>query len=883
MENEKLIELLDKMNDIYTYQSYDIVQECMDILGIRVSEFEKNEAEFNASYNIDYKDIYAKKIVEEVEKRLTDDQKVIFYNGLSKGLIKYTSNDLLKKQFISEIIDNEMMFDYDGIVEGFYLKTMYPIKDDSFKIDFIEKYKDKMHFFDLRLMVESLDDDQNKLKYLPVFLENDLYDDLFYILMSFKDDYLKLSLYEKYKDEFSSGLNYSNFLCSLHRDDLKLTELEKKEYSSRLTITKKLIYSLSYESTLKIWDKIGDENKTIIIYKANDLDQKMELLKKLNDDLKDSSDKTPFALEDLINDLPQENISYILTECPNINIGRVGLIEILKNLSKDEDKLKILKLRGYKSISKYVRNNRLIFPENMLQNLDLFLKLEGVSDIDKVREYVEYLFKTNNDIIYEIDWNILKPKYVETLGLDKINVFGSFNSLVSCILEMNDKEYEAFTHALDYYIQTEGEITWQNAAYQMIAEIHFNKIDHKEICDYIDDINNVNIKNLTYILFNGDDFGIKSLSDINNYDTLLKEKNDKKIIEGSISEKKDAIFFKYFGLSDYFNLMRGFRKQIKNGIGRIYNLYSKNIDLIENNEIKELFNFIKMVFECESEEELINIYNSKSDFGHLDTYKLERVLKNELLKLYNKELFKLDNLEKNSEGLYEAGVDFSMITTSVGAYVKNSPDNYMNDWNRPSLASGHFCSSYIRNDMLGTAPVPHIMYGFASMEPYSLLLSGSTDIYSSGASFISKAYHGERYLGPDSQINETAYNEKFKYNEMDFSRIQNGVKKNPDYIVVLRRDGVIDNIDEARKASDDWGGMPIVVVDVDLCLKHERELVEEMLTEYSINPSIELFNKIKTKIMNNRVTDSSFLDYINLDELNTINDQNIEKNSTQSM
>ena len=175
-------------------------------------------------------------------------------------------------------------------------------------------------------------------------------------------------------------------------------------------------------------------------------------------------------------------------------------------------------------------------------------------------------------------------------------------------------------------------------------------------------------------------------------------------------------------------------------------------------------------------------------------------------------------LKQDEEGLYDAGVDFNIITTSVGAYHSIRPENYKTDWNRPSLASPHFCASYIRNDMLGTAPVHNVLYGFSSMGSNSLALSGAGDIYSHGTSLISQSEESEKYYGPEKQLYISAQNGKFKYNEMDFKRIQDGVKKSPDYILVFKRDGVIDNIEEAKKASSDWDNLPIVVIDVNKVL-----------------------------------------------------------------
>ena len=40
---------------------------------------------------------------------------------------------------------------------------------------------------------------------------------------------------------------------------------------------------------------------------------------------------------------------------------------------------------------------------------------------------------------------------------------------------------------------------------------------------------------------------------------------------------------------------------------------------------------------------------------------------------------------------------------------------------------------------------------------------------------------------------------------MDFRRIQNGEKKNPDYIIVYRENGEISNLEEAKKSISTMG------------------------------------------------------------------------------
>ena len=140
------------------------------------------------------------------------------------------------------------------------------------------------------------------------------------------------------------------------------------------------------------------------------------------------------------------------------------------------------------------------------------------------------------------------------------------------------------------------------------------------------------------------------------------------------------------------------------------------------------------------------------------------------------------------------------------------------------------------------------------MKEDSLMLSAPSDIGSRRKQFVADAYNKEKYYSPDMQINSTS-----AYNEMDFRRIQDGVKKQPDYIVAFQRNKSISNIDKILQGVRDWGGkLPIVIVDIDRCLKKEYYEVYEMLDAYIKTDSLDIAKEILQKVKNNRCTDGEF-------------------------
>ena len=122
--------------------------------------------------------------------------------------------------------------------------------------------------------------------------------------------------------------------------------------------------------------------------------------------------------------------------------------------------------------------------------------------------------------------------------------------------------------------------------------------------------------------------------------------------------------------------------------------------------------------------------------------------------------------------------------------------------------------------------------------------------------FVSEAYRNEKYLDPNDLINNTK-----GHNELDFSRIQKGEKKQPDYILTFRKNNEINNMEEALKAQKQWEDkLPIVVVDIDKCIKQEKQKIygdeksKGLKYEYEKNPTKENAKKLYYAVRNNTIT-----------------------------
>ena len=512
---------------------------------------------------------------------------------------------------------------------------------------------------------------------------------------------------------------------------------------------------------------------------------------------------------------------------------------IARGIEHRSDKDEVLKLVD-KETSEIYRSNYAPI-EYIKEHLSVFLTVEGAN----IEQDVVLQMAERNEDIFKVDFNILESKYINLLGKDKINQIASYPYIVDRVLKLNDGELNLFGKALDGYIEeTKGE-EWTPLANRILENID----NYGELISNLEGNEDIDLSKLIPILIHQNDFDIKTIEDVEKFKEIKRSKCEELIKGKTIEEKQKGVLLKIF----------------EQGIDETQELISKfgeDIDKIEDKDLKAYIKSLKEILTIDNPKTLEEIFDNVEELETNNPILMERMLKTEYWKLYNNDLFKVEDAKKlpDGENIYSAGIDFKMIITSVGAYSFNQPEDYNKDWNRVSLGSQHFCASYIRNDMLGHAPVPHICYGFEEMKEDSLMLSGSGDIYSSGVSFESIANRGEKYLAPDSQIGNT-----YRYNEMDFRRIQGGEKKQPDYIVVFRKNGEIDNMDKAQKASKDFDGLPIVVIDVDECLASEKQKAEELFEEYKETGNPDVRKQLEEKLRNNRVTDDSFCRDTNMD------------------
>ena len=269
----------------------------------------------------------------------------------------------------------------------------------------------------------------------------------------------------------------------------------------------------------------------------------------------------------------------------------------------------------------------------------------------------------------------------------------------------------------------------------------------------------------------------------------------------------------------------------------LYMRYGKDIENLPESEEKDFLLDIKNIIEGKGSDRIA--YENLSFLINIDS-----VLRNFYSKIYDEKFYSPTNEKQigNVDGIniYDAGLDFYMCIYSYGMATEyETPENFKDAWNCPSIATDYMCNSIINSSSIKTH-VKHCLFSFNNFGRNNLSLLGANDLGTGGIYKdlnVTNPFHQKKLIAdvefrtPDSLINNT----RFTNNEVYRSRrrVINGKLEriNPDYIVYLKtkEDFSSDPIWlESLKAAKDFN-IPIVVVDCQKCLLNNIEKIEKNL------------------------------------------------------
>ena len=719
--------------------------------------------------------------IEEIQN-LSDDEKIKQLNIIDEpwkiGIIISTlSNDEIKIELLKK---------YQVPNEAFVIASL---TDDNLKIQLLSRIK---YDSDKARIVSSINDEEKRIELLDLL--NDYAKSK--VILSIKSDKRKIELLEKLENDG----NKANVIKRL------------KDLNAKIILLK----TVNDNAKVQIILSLGEEQRKDLIKEIQSDKLKAEVIKSLT-----SEEEQRLAMKDLKSE--ESKMLIIL----NFSADEKKIDE-LKELKNEWNKIKVISsLQNDKAKMKYIN-----IIQDRLKRLQVILSLKDEQLrrqlLDKkenkyYKKILEELKQKNSDVISKIDVRILQEKYLKGLGKDKINLISCYPDVQEQILNLPDKQYQVFINCINNYLTENKTEDWTQLATYLLE----NMKQYAELIDSIENFESIDITKLSKIMQDRNVFSIRNVNDIENYEKIKHEKCDE-IIQNSndVLQIKEAVFQKLFGHSTQY-------------AQSICDKYGEGIKDIEDCDEKYYVLSLMSIFRNNDIQALKNRYLNCNEVELTDKTLRERTIKNKFAKLLSKGLFEPNSqtridanklkqkLQIDSQDskynqfdelkLYDAGTSFKMIVTSVDALgFSDDSINFQKSWNRAELGSQQFCASYIRNDCIKTVKVVNLCYGFINMCDDALVLAGTSDIgASTKSSFLVQSHGNEKYYSPDILVEKTDM-----YNEIDFRRIQNGKKKQPDYIVALKKNGRIDNLDKILKAAKDWDNrLPIVIVDVDECQK----------------------------------------------------------------
>lgn len=386
---------------------------------------------------------------------------------------------------------------------------------------------------------------------------------------------------------------------------------------------------------------------------------------------------------------------------------------------------------------------------------------------------------------------------------------------------------------------------------------------------------------LIFIFSNNNfDFNVNSISDLRGFENELLDfvnesmnnfKNQSGYSPDDINNIKSTILMRSFGIQlDYAKSI--LKKFNLNGIefdkdNNYISMYRSIYNVVNETDVNKLFTIYDNISN-----------NCEFSLDYMTISLFENGMRDIFLRHLTSSTFKCDgnNYEiQDGVKIFDAGTDFKVILTSVGAYKPEMETqlNYSQYWNSNSIRSHGNCCSLIANNNLSTATIRNICLGFSNFEDGMLLLSGSNDLNSTPTSRqINSQDHFGKFMSANSLIDNTRsdYNE-LVFERRDLSSTREHYKKNPDYVVMFEE--LIDNdvnnqeLDEetkqllseqerikgiSLKAAQDFD-IPIVKINREKCAVSELFKINKMVEEFYQTHNPALLTRIVVDFENNRM------------------------------
>ena len=694
----------------------------------------------------------------------------------------------VKKCFL--IIEEKIKIeDVDYFYDNLDINWIVFVSDEK-KIDRLEETTDEAG---KAYVIESIEDDDKKIEQLEKLTEENYKAE---VIKSIQDDDKKIKQFRNGKI-INEGYKIE-IIKTIQDDDKKIEQLDRLTYErSKMKVIETI---QNDDKKIEQLEQLTmEQDKACVIATIQDDDKKIEQLAQLTEKrnkiyvlatIQDDDKK----IEQIENFIEQEDNTKRIKKIPDDDKEWEQFVDLYPILIDINPEKIMSHIKRHKDNSKI---NRILLRVVEFNEETLEIIGEEYSLSEEQKQKIRSLYEKNNELLRTINYKMLDEKYADLE--DKLLILTTYPDIQQRILKLDDIQYKVFVKTIQEHEKRNGNGEWRNFAFKIVSNLC-----NREYKDLIQDIHDKelteeDIRNIENIISQENIFNIKNLEDVKNYekikrqvcDILIKDSNSRKLEKypsimytSDLERKKIAVLQKVYGqtLGKAEFLLGLYGADVENlkrtSENESYIEYIKSVQIIEKTDDIAL---LEKIYEKSDTITLDNIY---------DVEMIEEGLKNAYLETYNEKLYqpKEKDLAQTIEvdgqeiPIYDAGTEFSMSVSSINAYfTERTSQNYKEDWNRPKIESQGFCTSYIRNDMLATATISNVLFGFADYDKGTLMKSGKNDLRSNSSMFNASAYFAE-FLTEDVQINYTT-----GHNEMLFKRNNaNGERKQPDYIVFIK-------------------------------------------------------------------------------------------------
>ena len=514
------------------------------------------------------------------------------------------------------------------------------------------------------------------------------------------------------------------------------------------------------------------------------------------------------------------------------------------------------------------------FPAFMsgVKNAESEAKTEEAESSSTKETSLEAIRSVNQDVE-----STLLPEYVESSLFDRLGTknldITAIRPVQEQLCSIPEQSQELFLSVIDGF---DRDNNWK--PYFTAILNNFTNGKFADLVKSASTAEEVDLPALSRIMAHKDNYlGITDVSELQNIDSII----DSKI--AASAEQGDLKGWQNFSLLKKFNLSLDESKILT----QKYAYKVEDVEVQEHSSMKDFLGSLKQIVSAENPEDFRNLLATTPNLNTLDYPDFQIEAQRMYAESFNQDLFNVADkefIEEDGVRIVNAGTDFKMIVRSDGAFSEQpgqaGDGNYSKNWNRPSRANTSFSTSLIASNHLlyyglteYSENSPTITYGFSDLDDDAIVENAMGDdatIHRRKLTLDTSSYGdfrdispttfdgcGQRFMTFDDIMDDSSRAIHTETVMSRFYKDENGEerRRQPNYVVYVktgddyREDA---QYEETKKAARDFD-IPVVIIDMEQVLAHERAKVDSMREELKQNWSLDEAVAVVQSYSNNAI------------------------------